>query len=280
VISSWGTPRFDEAVMPGAPNLRLLCHAAGSVKPVVSPALWSRGVEVVSSAAALGTGVAEYCLGLMLTASKRVFWLARDVREGKWREGMDAQGPFFELHRQGVGVIGASHVGRQLIHLLGNLSCDVLLYDPYCSAEEATRIGARKVDTLEQLFEQSRVVSLNAPVTKETIGMVRGHHFACFREGSIFINTARADLVNEDEFIDELHKGHFIACVDVTKPEPCPADHPFRSLPNVLVTPHIAGAVRENRLRIGALVRGEIERFAAGLPLQHSLVESQLGRIG
>lgn len=280
VVSSWGTPRFDEATLLGAPSLKLLCHAAGSVKPVVSPALWARQVKVSSSAAALGIGVAEFCLGLMLTASKRVHWLANDTREGSWREGLDAHGPFFELHRQKVGIIGASHVGRHLIRLLKNLSCEILLYDPYYSKEDAQALGVTKVETLEELFSICRVVSLNAPNTESTKGMLRGKHFARLQPGSVFINTARAEIINDEEFLVEAKKGHFIACLDVTSPEPPPPDHPLRKLPNVLLTPHIAGAVRENRLRIGTLVRQEVERFVAGEPLKHEVFERQLAMIG
>lgn len=280
VISSWGTPEFNEATMLGAPELKLLCHAAGSIKPVVSPALWARQVRVSGSAAALGVGVAEFCLGLMLTASKRVYWLANDIREGKWREGLDAQGQFFELHNQKVGIIGASHVGRHLIGLLQEFSCDVMIYDPYCSSADALALGATKVDTLEELFTVCRVISLNAPSTKSTFGMLRGEHFSHLQPGSIFINTARADLINNEEFLVEAKKGHFIACLDVTSPEPPPPDHPLRRLPNVLLTPHIAGAVRENRLRIGTLVRQEIERYVSGEPLKHEIFERQLAMIG
>jgi phosphoglycerate dehydrogenase-like enzyme len=177
-------------------------------------------------------------------------------------------------------VIGAGYVGRILIGLLQHFPCDVFLYDPYYSVEHARQLGARKLESLDEVFSTCDVVSLNAPVTSETKGMLRGRHFALLRDGALFINTARGVLVNESELIEELRTGRFVACLDVTDPvEPPPADHPFRVLPNVLLTPHIAGAVAQNLFRIGACVADEVEAFVNGRPLQFEVKREQLDRI-
>ncbi|MCL4507007.1 MAG: hydroxyacid dehydrogenase [Chloroflexi bacterium] len=280
VVSSWGTARLDAAVIAAAPHLQLLCHGAGTVKPYVSDALWEHGVRVTSASAAIAPGVAEYTLGLILAASKRIPWLSEGIRAGGWRDSLDRFGGPTEIYRQKIGVIGAGYVGRLVIGLLQHFSCTVLLYDPYCSADEARRLGVEKVDSLDMIFRECDVVSLHAPVTDETRGMLRGHHFALLREGALFINSARGVLINEPEFIAELSKGRFVACLDVTDPvEPPPADHPFRRLPNVLLTPHIAGAVAQNLLRIGAMVAEEVEAFSGGQPPHYEVRREQLDRI-
>ncbi len=280
VISSWDTANFDEDVIAKAKNLKLLTHAAGSVKPVVSDALFNRNIKVTSSAAAISYGVAEFCLGLILMAPKRVFWAAQATAAGQWREGIEVFNGAFEIYGQKIGVIGASNVGKHLIRLLSNFQCDVLLYDPYCSEQQAQELGVNKVETLDELFEQCRIVSLNAPSTKQTENMIRGKHFKLLQDGSVFINTARGAIVNEQEMIEELKSERFIACLDVTEPEPPAEDNPLRTLPNVILTPHIAGTIAENMARLGTLVANEIEAFVTNNPLHFEIKKEMLEKIG
>lgn len=276
VLTSWDTACLDADVLARAGRLKLVCHAAGSVRPVVSEALWRAGVRVTSGAAAISHGVAEYCLGLALTASKRVFWLAEGVRKGFWMEPQGCFGGLFELYRQNVGVIGAGHIGARLIRLLGNFDCQVLLYDPFCPDDRAVALGCRKVASLEELFESCRVVSLNAPTNEGTRHMLRGRHFASLRPGSVFINTAGSIQIQEAEFLEELRKGRFVACIDRCEEEPCALDHPYRTLPNVILTPHIAGVAAENRLRIGAMVIDDALAFLRGERMAGEVTEAAL----
>jgi len=280
VITSWETSALDAEVMAAARNLKLLAHAAGSVKPVVSDALWARGVRVTSAAAAIAFGVAEFCLGLILTATKRAFWGGLGTRQGLWTTGIQVFNGPTEIYQQKVGVIGAGHVGRHLIRLLKNFTCDVLLYDPYCPAEKASELGATKVESLDELFARCLVVSLNAPSTDRTRNMIRGKHLAKLQPGAVFINTARGAIVNEREMIEELRKGRFVACLDVTDPEPPSSDSPLRALPNVWLTPHEAGAVAQNLLRIGTFVADEIEEFCANKPGNYEVTREQLEYTG
>ena len=106
--------------------------------------------------------------------------------------------------------------------------------------------------------------------------MIRGSHFAQLPPGALFINTARAAIVREAEMIDELRKGNIIACLDVTDPEPPLMDSPLRTLPNVLLTPHEAGSIVENRRRIGEFALAEIDRFADGAPLEGEVTKDRL----
>lgn len=276
VLTSWDTACLDAEVMAAARHLKLVCHAAGSVRPVVSDALWRAGVRVTSGAAAISHGVAEYCLGLALMASKRVFWLADGVRHGYWMEPQGCFGGIFELYRQNVGVIGAGHIGARLIKLLQNFDCQVLLYDPYCPDERAAEMGCRKVSSLEELFTSCRVVSLNAPTNEGTRHMLRGRHFASLPPGSVFINTAGSTQIHEAEFLAELRRGRFVACIDRCEEEPCALDHPYRTLPNVILTPHIAGVAAENRLRIGTMVVDDALRFLRGDPMEGEVNEGSL----
>jgi phosphoglycerate dehydrogenase-like enzyme len=276
MVSGWGTAPLDAAVLAAASSLKLLAHAAGSIKPQASTASWDRGVRVTGAAQAIAVGVAEFCLGLIITMSKRVWWMSQRVRQGAFSRAEDFFGPAFEIYRQKVGVIGASFVGRRLIELLKPFGCTVVVFDPYWSREKLQALGAEKAETLDELFKECRVVSLNAPTTKETERMIRGRHFAMLRDGSVFVNTARGILIDQDEMVQELRRGRFVAALDVTVPEPLPIDHPLRLLPNVIVTPHEAGAFSENLVRIGEFISEEIERYAAGKPLLGEVTRDRL----
>lgn len=275
-LTSWDTARFDADVLAVAPRLRLVSHAAGSVRPIVSDEFWQKGIRVTSAAAAISHGVAEFCLGLILMASKRVFWLAQGTRRGEWMESSAGFGGMFELYRQNVGVVGAGHIGKHLIRLLRNFDCNIFVYDPYLSTEQAAELGCERLETLDELFSRCRAVSLNAPSNEGTREMLRGRHFAALPKGAVFVNTAGSIQIHEAEFLDELRKGRFVACIDRCEVEPCALDHPYRTLPNVILTPHIAGAAADNLLRVGTCAVDEIEAFAAGRNLIHEVTEASL----
>lgn len=280
IITAWGTVQLDADIISRAKNLILVTHSGGSVKPIASDAMWDKGVRITSSSAAIAYGVAEFCLGHILAAPKRVFWGGMGMRQGKWRDGLECFGGPFEIYQQKIGIIGAGHVGKHLISLLKNFTCDILLFDPYCSQQRAEEMGVTKVETLDEIFRQCRVVSLCAPSTEETKNMIRGKHFQLLPDGAVFINTARSALVNQDEMMEELRKERFVACLDVTDIEPTPLDHPLRSMQNVLLTPHEAGAIAENRLRMGTFAADEIEAFINNKPLHFEVTQEQLARIG
>ncbi|MCC7355498.1 MAG: hydroxyacid dehydrogenase [Anaerolineae bacterium] len=274
-ISSWGVAPFDADVLAAAPRLRAVAYAAGSVKPIVSDALWARHIHVTSAAPALGLSVAYTTLSLMIVGIKRILPLSRHVRAGGWQDG--PYWPSRELIHKTVGIIGASHVGRHVIRLLQPFDAQVWLYDPYVSAEEARRIGATKVE-LDELLRRADVVSIHAPSLPETRHILNARTLALMKDDAILINTARGSLVDEAALVAELSKGRFFAFIDVTDPEPPAADHPFRRLENVVLTPHLAGIV-EDATWLGEMEVEELRRFFAGEPPLNRVTREMLARI-
>lgn len=274
LITGWRTPRIPEEL--NLPRLKMIGNASGGVRQHLPVSLWERGVSVSTASSALGWGVAEFALAMMIQGSKRAFWMANVVRKGGWREGLDAYGNAFELFGTDVGIVGMGQSARHLIRLLEPFSCRCFVYDPYLSELEIVAAGGIPLDSLEALFERCRVVSLHAALTPQSHGLLRGEHFRRLQRGSLFVNTARAGLIEEAGFIAALREQSFVACLDVSLEEPPAADHPYRTLPNVMLTPHMAGAIRENRLRMGKLVADEIERFVHGEALQHQIHLSRL----
>ncbi|MCD6231533.1 hydroxyacid dehydrogenase [Candidatus Aerophobetes bacterium] len=276
-ISGWGTPRLTKEILDEAPNLKIIAHSAGSIKGIVSEEVWRRKITVTSAASALGIGVAEFTLGIMLTTMKRVWWFNELTHKGFWREDKEVK-RVKEPYKLVVGVIGAGNVGRNFIRLLKSLEVKILLYDPYCSEEETKKLGVKKV-SLEDLMKVSDVVSLHAPNISSNYHMINRDNLKLLKDGAIFINTARGSLVDEEALIEELKKGRITACLDVTDPEPPGKDSFLRRLPNVILTPHIAGAVANNRFRQGNYAVNEIIRFFSGEKVRYEVTENMLNRI-
>lgn len=274
-ITSWGVARLDADVIAAAPRLKAMAHMGSSVKRFVSDALWDRGIRVTSAGAALAVDVAETTLGLMIVGMKRVWPLARHVRAGGWRD--TEWWPSRELFRKEVGIIGASNVGRHVIQLLESFDVDVLLYDPFVPDKEADEMGVEKVD-LEELLRRADVISLHAPAKPDTIHMLNAERLALMKDNALLINTARGALIDEEALVRQLEKGRFFAFLDVTDPEPPPADSPLRRLENVVVTPHAAGCI-EDCSRMGEMAVEELRRYFAGEPAIYQITRDMLHRV-
>jgi phosphoglycerate dehydrogenase-like enzyme len=275
LVTGWGCPHISSEVLAEAPRLRLVAHAAGTVKSLIDPSAYERGITVTNAVDANAIPVAEFTLAAIIMANKRVLEFRDLYREDRTRRSSHAlMDQPIGNYRRTIGIVGASRIGRRVIALLGNLDCDVLLTDPFVVASDPVAAGVELVD-LDALMARSDVVSLHAPSLPATRGMIGARQLKLMRDGATFINTARGALVDEAALIAELRTGRISAVIDVTEPEIPPPDSPLFDLPNVLLTPHMAGAVGAERSRLGRLVADEVERFIAGAPL-HYAVEARL----
>ena len=275
VLTTWEAPIFDEELLDTAPDLRIIGHAAGSIKSFIPGAVFERGIAVTHGAIVLADSVAEWTLTMMLMALRKVHAVDRAMQSGDPWPDYKSWAPR-ELFRKRVGIIGASMAGRKVIELLGPFMADVVIYDPYLTDRQAAELGARKLD-LGELMSTSDVVSNHAPTTDETDGMVAAGHFRSMKDGAVFVNTARAASVDYDALLKELRTGRIAAALDVFPlPEPLAEDSPLRTLPNVILSPHVAGFSVESRLRLGETIAEEFVRFFAGQPLKHGVTAEML----
>lgn len=304
LFTCWGTPRLDGQALSHMPRLRTVVHAAGSVKGFVTPELAARGVTVSSAAAANAIPVAEYTVAMVLLAGKDAFAVAGAYATGisrdEWyrqrtaltpasgtrtarADGADGDdrtdaidgidGPAGTQVRHGnrgrtIGIVGASRVGRKVLELLRPYDFRLLLADPTVDASEAADLGARLVE-LDDLIRSSDVVSLHAPDVPATRRLLDARRLALLRPGATLINTARGRLVDTTALIERLRVGDVSAVLDVTDPEPLPPDSPLFALPNVIVTPHVAGSLGTEVARMGALAVDEVVRYVRGEPYAH-----------
>jgi phosphoglycerate dehydrogenase-like enzyme len=274
LITGWGAPIIGATELDRLPRLRAILHAAGTVKNHLSPAVWDRDILVTTAAAANAYPVAEYTLAMILLAGKGVIPIVRDYRQ---RADVDvvADYPGIGNYRRTVGIIGASTVGRLVIDLLEPFDFEVLLYDPVIDAADPLLARVRHVK-LDDLFAESSIVSIHAPLLAETRGMVGAPELALLPSGATLINTARAPIVDQDALASAVASGRVSAILDVTDPEPLPLAHALRSSPGALLTPHVAGALGNELLRLGASAVREAELFAEGRPPAFPVFKSDL----
>lgn len=266
LLTSWGCPTIDETVLRQAPKLRAIVHAAGTVKAMVGDAVWDRDIPVCSMADLNAIPVAEYVLAMILLENKRVLPVMAEHRQTRSYPDESVYAGAGNYRRR-VGLISASKVGRRVAELLQPFDLDVVIADPYCRAAEIESLGAAKVE-LDELFATSQIVSLHTPLLPETIGMITGELLDRMQDGSTFINTARGRIVDHEALIKVAATGRIRVVLDVTDPEPLPADSPLWELPNVVLTPHLAGSKggELDRMADGAI--GEINRIVAGAPMR------------
>jgi phosphoglycerate dehydrogenase-like enzyme len=271
VVTCWGTPSFrNEGMLEAADKLKVIAHAAGSVRGMCPEPVYARGIEVTSSASAIAGAVADLNLSLTMHMLRRVYEFDRLLRNGGWANPMKELGR--EVSGAAVGVVGAGFTGRCFIDLLQRMEAEVWVYDPYLTDADAEKLDVCKSELLA-LFTQCDVVSMQAPVTDETKGMITAEHFKAMKDGAIFINTARGVLVDQEALLAELKTGRIAAALDVFTPEPIPEDHEVRSMDNVVLSPHIGGATIDARKRQGALIVDELVRHLDGQPMQYRITE-------
>ena len=279
LVTGWGCPLLGPEILRAAPRLRLIAHAAGTVKFTVDPSAYDRGIRVTHAAEANAVPVAEFTLAAILFAHKRVFEFRDLYRADPSRRSshrlMDTNVGNF---RRTVGLVGASRIGRRVASMLRGFDYTVLLYDPFVQSGDPVTEGAELVD-LDALMARSDVVSIHAPSLPNNRAMIGARQLRLMADGATFINTARGALVDEAALLAELQTGRIHAVIDVTDPEiPAPSS-PFFTLPNVLLTPHIAGAIGTERGRLGLMVVEEVERYVRGEPLLYQVEPALLERL-
>jgi phosphoglycerate dehydrogenase-like enzyme len=222
--------------------------------------------------------VAEYALGAILLSLKHFWRFAGLARQGLgWEPERPALPP--GAYRSAVGLISFGMVARKLNELLRAFDLDRLVACPFLRPEEAGEHGV-ELCALPDLFRRSDVVSLHTPDLPETRGMITGELIASMKPGATFLNTARGAVVRQEEMIEALlARPDLTAILDVTHPEPPEPDSRLLSLPNVVLTPHIAGSLGAECRRMGRYMAEELQRYLAGKPLRWGISREQAAKL-
>ncbi len=278
VFSTWTMLRPSPEQFSFLPNLQAVFYAAGSVKPFAEP-FFDHNVTVVSAWAANAVPVAEFTLSQILFSLKLGWQHVRQFRRAPGPDGfkrLDIPG----VYGTTVGIVSLGMIGRKLCQLLQPFALKKLAYDPFVRSETLRELGAARAETLEEIFSQSDVVTIHTPWLKETEGIVTGELLAAMKPNATFINTSRGALVREDELIEVMRaRPDLTAILDVTWPEPPPAGSAMYELENIILTPHIAGSMGTEVLRMADLMIEEFLLWAEGQPLRYAVTRELMARI-
>jgi phosphoglycerate dehydrogenase-like enzyme len=275
LITGWGSPLIDQGIVSAAPQLKLIAHSAGSIKNIVRELVYDHGIRVTTAAGANAIPVAEFTVAMMVSLLKQVPWIAPAYARGDIAETDHRKLAARELADLEVGLVAASRIGRLVIQLLRSYTnITIKLYDPFLTDEEAAELGVVKT-SLEEVC-RCEVISVHAPNLPETRHLINAEMFAVMPDHAVFINTSRGQLVDEAALVAELHRRPLYAALDVTHPEPPSPDSPLRSAPNLVLTPHIAGAMQQARKEMGKLAIDETLRFLRNEPLEHEVTREML----
>ncbi len=283
LIVCHGAPRVTPAVLDAAPRLRLIGELEGDrfAQRIDVEAAASRGVRSVDTTQGSSYPVAEWALAMMLVGLRNAGALFRKmiaherVFENQVERRSDPGYLRGELTGKRVGLIGCGHIGRRLLELLRPFRVEALVSDPYVPREFSDVLDIT-LTSLDNVLSLPDVVVCLAPITPGTRGMIGAREIELLRPGAVFVNVSRGAIVDPDALIARLRRGDLIASLDVFDPEPVPVDSPVRDLPNVFLTPHIAGVTAASNTRYFSLMVDELERLFAGHETRYDLLPRTL----
>lgn len=274
VFSTWGMPLLTESQLEMLPSLKAVFYAASSVKGFAKPLL-DRDIRIVSAWGANAIAVAEFTVAQIILANKGFFRNQRDAKNPELRTKnvcFRGNGNYGET----ISILGAGQVGRCVIEHLKNYNLAILVFDPFLETSVAEKLNVEKV-SLQEAFARGYTISNHLADVPETRGLITEQHFVRMRPNATFMNTGRGATVVEEDLIDVLIKRPDISAVlDVTNPEPPAADSPFYTLPNVVLTSHIAGSLNDEVRRMADCMIDEYLAWESGRQLRYCVTEEML----
>lgn len=276
IFSTWGMPEFEkEEIRAIFPSLEAVFYAAGSVQRFARPFL-ELGIRVFSAWAANGIPVAEYTFAQITLGMKGFYQSSRIFKEKGRKAAREIFLRYPGNYDSAVGLLGAGMIGKLVIEKLRALNVKVLVFDPFLPDEKAKELGVEKAD-LATVFSSCHVVSNHLANNEATKGMLKKEHFAAMLPYATFLNTGRGAQVVEEDLIDVLkEREDLTAVLDVTFPEPPEEDSAFYTLPNVILTPHIAGSEGNEVRRMTEYMLEEAEAVLAGKPTRYEVTLEML----
>jgi len=260
--------RFDSGVYEAAERLLVVARLGVGYDNIDVAAASAAGVCVTNTPGASAVSVAEHTVALLLALSHLICRSDHLTRQGRWAERQRLS--WMELHGKSLGIIGLGRIGTLTARICGaGLGMHVLAYDPNLQEATFRERHAEPVDDLEALVGRSDAITLHVPATAETERMVNSRLLSYARPHALLVNTARGSVVDTFDLAEALRNGRLGgAAVDVLDPEPIELGHPLLDLPNVIITPHLAGGSAEARLRVGAQAEEDVRRVLQGqMPL-------------
>ena len=254
------TNQVNDEVMDAAPNLKVISEFGVGYDNIDVNAANERGIAVCNTPGILSESTADEAFALLASMARRTYDLPAMVKRGEWGD-FDPLGLLAsDIHHKTLGIVGMGNIGSEMAKRAAGFNMNVLYYNRNRRDEE---FGATYVDSLEEILERSDFVSLHNPLTPETTNMMSTDQFKLMKKSAILINTTRGPVVDQDALYEALVAGEIAgAALDVTVPEPIPADHPLLTLDNCLIMPHVASATYDTRMKMAMMC---VENVLAGI---------------
>lgn len=258
---------ISRGVVEAMERCRLIQQPSVGYQQIDVDAAAERGIPVANAAGGNDVAVAEHTVMVALALMKQLLWLDARVREGAWPQ-LEAIGRgHFELAGKRWGIVGFGRIGRQVARRLQGWEVDVRYADVIAAPDDVEReLGVTRADFADVLTE-SDVVSIHAPLTDQTRGLIDADALGRMKDSAYLINVARGEIVDQDALVEALRAGSIkAAALDVFADEPLPSGHPLTELENVILTPHTAGTPIEAQVRIVKITAENIQRVVRGEP--------------
>ncbi|OAI43127.1 D-glycerate dehydrogenase [bacterium SCGC AG-212-C10] len=252
------TDRIDAAILSQAPKLKIAANMAAGYDNFDRDAGEAAGVWMTNTPGVLQETTADFAFALLLAAARNVVASERDTRDGGWKTWAPTLflGP--DVHGATLGIIGLGEIGQAMARRARGFGMRILYTARSRKPAVEAMLGVEWV-TQEELLRQSDFVSLHVPRTPETTYLINRQTLAQMKSTAILINTARGIVVDQDALVEAVRSGQIAgAALDVTDPEPLPLEHTLYSLPNVVITPHIASASTATRARMARMAATNI----------------------
>ncbi|MCD8096924.1 MAG: 2-hydroxyacid dehydrogenase [Lachnospiraceae bacterium] len=260
-------------LMDAAPELKLIGTCRTGLENINLEAAKARGVKVVNAPGRAAVAVADFTVGAMICQLRNIARTDVDIKNGGWEKKFANSEISYNMCDYQVGLIGFGDIGKRIAKRLQGFDTTVAAYDPYCPAEVIEACGCKAMG-LDELLATSDVVSIHARLTEQTKNMFNAEMFDKMKPTAVFVNMARAELVDEDALVHALQTKKISGAVlDVFTQEPLPADHPLRGMDNVTLSAHLAGTSQGTYSASVGIVTEELVRYAKGEALLHCVQE-------
>jgi D-3-phosphoglycerate dehydrogenase / 2-oxoglutarate reductase len=266
ILTAW-TMRFTAAVMDALPRCRMIARYGVGVDNIDLAAATERGIVVANAPTYCVSEVADHTLGLILSLTRGIPWLDRQVRAGQWMEVRKDDPRVPRIGDMTIGLVGVGKIGRRVAQRLAGFGCRILAYDPLLTDEEIRERGAQPTGSLEELLRAADLVSLHVPLTDQTRQLINATSLAWMRPGAMLVNTSRGGVVDEQALVRALLEDRlFGVALDVLESEPASEDHPLLALDprRVILTPHFGAWCAASTPALHAEIAGALAAMLAG----------------
>lgn len=261
VITGWGATMINREILESNERLKVIVHTGGTVGNLVDEYVYQKGIRVLSGNNLYAESVAEGTIAYMLMALRRIPDYIENIKNGDWRTEADL---WEGLLDRTIGIVGLGTISRNVIRMLQPFRVKIKLFSHYKVEPEFVAKHNIELATLDDIFSTCDIVSVHSALNDANRGLIGKQHFNMMKDGSLFLNTSRGAVIDEEALIEELEKKRFRAVLDVFCKEPLDSDSKLRNMENVYCIPHMAGPTSDRRKWITRALIDEMCRLFDG----------------